>query len=142
MVVAGRLGRLLTRTFVEPVWTAGPTKVEAWPCPTCGREVVRLSPAVKGIWVAPTAAERTALCARQHGAHGRLGTPLPIDEDELVVDWVPVVALEDGAFLALVPPAGLRCTPADGGGYAVSALDEVNPSDLVGHPTATHGRTL
>jgi hypothetical protein len=134
--VASRLGRLLARTFVEPVWVAGPAHVETWTCASCGREIVRTSPAVKGLWVAPTPAERTALCARQHGVHDRHGIVVA-DLDEASAasadDEVPVVERADGSLVALVPPAGLELVPdADGDGYLVLDRADLRPSDLVG----------
>ena len=140
-----RIGRILAKSFVLPVWVAGDPHVERWTCPACGREVERTSPALKGIWVTAKDDERTALCARQHGAHDRKGRPLPATDDARPpVDdvWIPLIAREDGSFVALVPPAGLELVPtAVGDGYRVRALDELNPSDLVGH-APTHGREL
>jgi hypothetical protein len=136
--VAARIGRIFARTFVRPVWVAGAPHVETWSCPACGRSIERRSPAVKGIWVTAMPSERTALCARQHGAHDRKGRVLAADEPQAVGGdddvWIPLVVRGDGSCVALVPPAGLELVPVDGGrGYLVIALDELNPSDLVGH---------
>lgn len=135
------------RWLFEPVWLASPPRREEWACPTCGRSVWRSNPAWKGIWFAPTDLELRTRCARQHGAHGRGGEPLPAAEPVGVVDpqllaglasadrWIPVVDLADGAFVALLPPSGVLFVAADGG-YDTWLLDELRPSDLVGRPVA------
>ena len=142
------LGRVKRWVF-EPVWTAAPEpKREEWTCPSCGRTVWRTNPAWKGIWFAPVESELVTRCARQHGAHDRHGRPFPEDDDlrwspvvgldelaaldDPAARQVPVVGLDDGGFVALLPPAGLRFVKVDGG-FEVEVLDELQPSDLVGH---------
>ena len=138
----------IRRWLVEPVWTAAPApEREEWCCPACGRTVWRDSPAMKGIWFAPTDLELTGRCARQHGAHHRRsGEPLPPVEPAFAVEddrRVAVAPLDGGAFVALLPPAGLLFLPAADGrpAFDVHALDELSPSDLVGRGRP-HGRHL
>lgn len=132
------------RTFVRPVWMAGPPKSERWDCPACGRSVGRTSPACKGIWFTAEPAEVVALCARTHRAHDRKGHALPDDEDPVGDDAVPIVAVDPGSspgapprsFVALFPPHGISFVldaDADGGDrYELRRLRELAPSDLVG----------
>ncbi len=154
---------VIARVFVRPLWMAGPPKVEQWTCPTCGRTVSRTSPAVKTLWVTADAAERTALCARQHGFHHRDGSALPPEErqarvrlaDLVVADeaerWVPVARYGDHpvseGFVALLAPAGLAFVAVAGGpqeiGFEVHELTRLAASDLVGAPPAApSGRLL
>ena len=138
------LGRTIARWLFLPVWTAAPPKREEWTCPACGRTVWRTNPAWKGIWFVPSELELTGRCARQHGAHGRRGGELPADDGGAVwapaVDVaevaalggrVPVVRLDGGRVVALLPPAGLLLSPV-GDGLEVEVLDDLAPSDLVG----------
>ena len=157
------LGGSVRRWVLEPVWVADPEpKQESWTCPACGRAVWRTSPAWKGIWFAPVPTDLVTRCARQHAAHDRHGRPFEAPEG--VLAWAPVVGLEeqaalddpaarrvpvvalddDGGFVALLPPAGLRVRPAaeDGSGaLVVEALDDLQPSDLVGRSSRA-GRPL
>jgi hypothetical protein len=136
--------RSLRRWVLEPAWTAAPEpRREEWSCPACGRTVWRANPAWKGIWFAPVRSELVTRCARQHGAHDRHGAAFVEDrtswapvvglsEQAALEDAddrrVPVVALADGGFVALLPPAGVRVR----GDGVVEALDDLQPSDLVG----------
>ena len=141
------LREALLRTFVKPVWLPGPPKVERWTCPTCGREVDRVSPAWKGIWFTAEPAEVIALCSRTHGVHDRKGRPLPDDDVELGDDALPIVAVDtrDGSvdvpasFVALVPPHGVAFVrEADGRGYELRRLRRAPaPSELVGARAAS-----
>ena len=139
---------VLLRTFFLPVWVPGPPKVEAWTCPTCGRDLQRVSPAQKGIWFTAGPDELLALCARTHGVHDRKGRPLAVDEDALAVaeaeDWIPIVAVDAApggdappdSFVALVPPHGVAFV-LDGTGYRLRRLRDLSPSDLVGPRAAS-----
>lgn len=131
---------VLVRTFVRPVWVAGPPRVERWTCPACGRDVDRTSPAWKGIWFTAEPAEVTARCARTHRAHDRKGRPLPEEERPLGDDAVPIVAVDvatpgapPSSFVALWPPHGVAfLLDADGGTYEVRRLRALATSDLIG----------
>ena len=140
------LREALLRTFVKPVWVAGPPKVERWTCGACGREVERVSPAWKGIWFTAEPDEVVALCARTHGQHGRKGEPLPTDEVPSGDDAVPIVAVDSGSwpdgppasFIALMPPNGVAFVlEPDGAAYEVRRLAELAPSDLLGARAAS-----
>lgn len=140
---------VLLKTFVLPVWVAGPPKVEQWTCPACAAEVDRISPAWKGVWFTAEPGEVTALCSRTHRTHDRKGQPFPVDEPLAgVEDWIPIVAVDAApggppvSFVALLPPHGVAFVLAtdgddDGTAYELRRLEELAASDLLGPRAAS-----
>ena len=134
----GRAARWLVS--VDPV----PAHVyETWQCPvpSCGRDVeVETVPTylrMHGGWLPPGSSELVALCARQHGAHRRDGSPpreLSVAADPLA-DWRLCVRWGADEVLVLDPvvPAVLLRLPS-GDGWDAWALDgrDLAASDLVG----------
>jgi hypothetical protein len=129
----GRFRRLLAAAC-EPRETPVPP---THPCPACRAEVDRSALWSFPAWAVPTDLELTAACARLRGTHGRKGEPLAERRDAAPAPTCPVVlgAAHDGIapFVALTDRGPLAFRPVgDRSAFDVLALDELNPSDLVG----------
>ena len=112
----------------------------AWRCPECGRPLYADESARRAAGAAvvcSTRFELVARCSWEHGAHDRLGRPLPTGERGEPERWVPItaggagrwfVALVDGNAVAFVP------APDDDDLVDVFVVRDPDPAMLVGGP--------